>query len=123
MKKLSTILLVAFLIALCVGECVAQSTSSASQTITFGVRRIVAPALAANFSQARQESESSTLNLSQQKVTVGSDIRSEELFVGARLSFAKKTRQQETINSGVGATESQSWLRSASPKSVITVTE
>jgi hypothetical protein len=123
MKTLSTILLAFLLIALCVGECIAQSTSSATQTITFGVRRITAPSVAANFSLVRSDNESPAMNPMPQKVTIGSDVLSEDLFVVSRVSSAKKVRQEQLTGSSVAMAESQSPLRSAPPKSVITVTE
>jgi hypothetical protein len=63
------------------------------------------------------------MNPMPQKVTIGSDVLSEDLFVVSRVSSAKKVQQEQLTGSSVAMAESQSPLRSAPPKSVITVTE
>ena len=125
MKTLNAMPVVLILLAVCVGECVAQSTSSASQTITFGVHRTVVPSLAANFSRVSSVDESPALNPTPLKVTVGSDARSEEFAISERLSAVKKTRRQQSINLGdfAEASESPYPPYSAPPKSVVTVTD
>lgn len=125
MKNLSTILMGLILLALCAGVCVAQSQSSASQTVTFGVQRSALPSLAANVSQFNTDGESTTLNPAPLKLTVGSDARSEEFVVSTGASGVKKLRHRETINADrfVEASEARHPFRSTPPKSVITVTQ
>lgn len=125
MKTLSFILLTFILIALCFEECVAQGTSSASQIVTFGVRRLSTPSLVANFSSINPDNQSTTLSPTTLKLTIGSDVRSEEIVVGVRTSAVKKMRRQQTVSSDefVMPTSSQPPYRYSPPKSVITVTE
>ena len=117
MKTLSTILVAFVLFAICVGECVAQSKSSATQTVTFGVRRIAAPLLAGNFSQVKPVVEPEPLSEAPLKVTFGSGVGSDEYTLASRTPVAKEMSQL------IAARQSLSSLRSTSPKSVITVTE
>jgi hypothetical protein len=113
------------LLAICAGNCVAQSQSSVSQTVTFGVQRTAVPLFAANFSQINSDGESTTPNPAPLKLTVGSDVRSEEFAIGTRTSAVRKMRHQKIIGSDefVTASDAPNPFRFTPPKSVITVTE
>jgi len=109
--------MVLILLAICVGECIAQSNRSVSQTVSFGVRRIEAPSIAANLSQVNSDGESTTVNPASLKIAVGSDVSSDEYAPSGRTSVVKKTSQLIAVRQSLRS------LRTPSAKSVVTVTE
>jgi hypothetical protein len=125
MKILGKIVLMLMLLALCLGGLSAQTTCSASQTVTFGVLRVASQSVAANLSEGVPDAEAAVSSSMPLKVTVGSDASAEEFRSIARTAVVKKIRNQQKNFSRpfTTASETQDLLRVNPAKSVITVTE
>jgi hypothetical protein len=125
MKILGKIVLILMLLALCLGGLSAQTTCSASQTVTFGVLRVASQSIAASFSEGVPDAEAAVSSSMPLKVTVGSDASAEEFKSIARNAVVKRFRNQQKniCRQFITASETQDLLRINPAKSVITVTE
>ena len=105
MKWTRNILSLLVISALCVGEISAQTTSSAAQVVTFGVRRIVLQAPAASY-------VANTMNQNPVKVTAGSQSQF-QAAVDFRTTTADQafSSEQLAMIAGVGNPRSMSAAR------------
>lgn len=113
MKLVKFLLAILFLLAASVFELSAQSSSSATQTVTFGVRRIVPAFLASMQLTAAANNDSHAIQSKPVKMTVGSETHSKQFLTDDQAS---------NVFSGSSLVP-QKALKSKSNKLVVTVTE
>ena len=114
------ILSISFLLAAVVIESLAQNSSSASQTVTFGIRRSASIVLAGAQSSAISVQESGVERSSPLKVSIGSESRS---LLASAISYA--SAEEPTIGNkpSFSAAKSYNIKSAASRQSVVTLTE
>jgi hypothetical protein len=113
MKSVKFLLAVIVLVVASVCELSAQTSSSASQTVTFGVRRIVPAFLASMQLTASSINDSHMVQSKAVKMTVGSETRSRQ--------FASDDQSSDLVSRSSLASLKAPRLKSN--KLVITVTE
>jgi hypothetical protein len=114
------------LLAASVCELSAQSSSSATQTVTFGVTRIVPGFLASMQMVASSINESFAVQTSAVKMTVGSETHSKQVTGLAGSYFQSRIAANGDPEATSSAQTSLAMLKAQKPKSnklVITVTE
>lgn len=121
MKFTGSVALVAVLLMFCAGELCAQSSSSATQTVTFGVRIVAVQPMTAG--QALESFR--TFTASPFKVTVGSDAKAEEaaaltLPTAPKALASSKSTLFDGRDLGLAF---KSATRQGQKKSVVTITE
>jgi hypothetical protein len=120
MKLMKSILIIALLLAAVVIESLAQSSSSATQTVTFGVRRS-APIVVASTQPSMIAVQGSVVErTSPLKITVGSESRSLLAFTS---SYASADEPMKGYKASIVAPKSTTLRAPASTQSVVTLTE
>jgi hypothetical protein len=121
MKLTVTIALVVVLLVFCAGESCAQTSSSATQTVTFGVRIVGAEPLSASQSVALSDSYIE----SPFKVTVGTDLKGGEIVaLGLPAVRKKHTTSRNLLFDGRNvALAIKTYPPQTSARSVLTITE
>ena len=104
MKSLYTIVGAIIVLAVSAGELSAQSSNSASQTVTFGVRRTGAMVVSTTQGASSSATESGASKVGALKVTVGKEFGSQ---LSTELSMIASVRSASTIERGslIGAME------------------
>jgi hypothetical protein len=120
MKLLALILIVMVLLALAVDESLAQTSGSASQTVTFGVRRSAPMVLTGAQATSISIKEIGLERTTPLKVTVGSDMQSGAV---PEISYASATGSATARHANFASVKSLTTKSTRFDKAVVTLTE
>jgi hypothetical protein len=120
MMLIRSLLIVILLLAIAVIESLAQNSSSASQTVTFGVRRSAPVVLASAQTASVTVREIGVERSSPLKVTVGSEVESTAV---PEVSYASASPLSSGSQSNFAAVKSFSTKSARAKNSVVTLTE
>ncbi|MGA3246375.1 MAG: hypothetical protein ABSE41_17280 [Bacteroidota bacterium] len=120
MKLIRFLLSLSVLVGCVAADICAQTSSSASQTVTFGVHRSTPVVVASAQTSTISVSEMGFERTSPLKITVGSDVRSHVL---SEISNVPSQRSFAEYKSSLSAVKSFSIKSSSAEKPVVTLTE